>query len=327
VSNILFRKVPYILVLVFLGGIILVGCSSQPEIFSSSGEIWGIYRLDLISEKVQLLYGTDSEISGLSLAPDGGRLVFSQKIGGTEYENTEIHTLSMSDLQLERLTDNDVWDLYPVWSPTGDQIAFLSWRGDTLDIYLMNTDGSQQQLLFDSGYHDADIDWIGERIVFTSQSRIWIMNKDGKDPQQLTDPPRAGEWGQANLPFGDYDPRLSPDGKQLVFSRLVDDQSIHGNYDLFIMDLDGTMQKDLTGTGHTQGLSSWSPDGEEILYIISAKDGQGVYDLYSVKQDGSNNRSLTPEYLPVNFLIHGARYAPDSSIIYFIGQWWIEESQ
>jgi Tol biopolymer transport system component len=325
--NILFRTPLRILVLISLGVISLVGCSSQQEVFSSSGEIWGIYQLDLTSEKVLILYGTDSEISGLSVDPDGERLVFSQKIGGTEYENSEIHTLLIKKQALTRLTENDHWDLYPVWSPDGSQIAYLSWRDTTLDIYLMNADGGNQRSLYDSGFHDADIDWIGEQIVFTSQSKIWIIKEDGSNPHPLTNPPRAGEWGQANLPFGDYDPRLSPDGSQVVFSRLVDDQSAHGNYDLFIMDIDGTSQKNLTGSGHTQGLSSWSPSGDKILYIISAIGGQGVYDLYSVNSDGSENRSLTPTYLPTDFLIHGARFAPDSSAVYFIGQWWIGDGQ
>ncbi|MCJ7832385.1 MAG: hypothetical protein MUP92_02940 [Actinobacteria bacterium] len=38
------------------------------------------------------------------------------------------------------------------------------------------------------------------------------MDSDGSDARPITDPPRVGEWGNAVLPFGDYDPRISPDG-------------------------------------------------------------------------------------------------------------------
>ena len=71
----------------------------EPPIqFSSSGENWGIYELDLQSEEVNLLYGSEYEISGLSRDLAGKRLVFSQHVDGSEYENTEIYTLDLSTL-------------------------------------------------------------------------------------------------------------------------------------------------------------------------------------------------------------------------------------
>jgi len=151
------------------------------------------------------------------------------------------------------------------------------------------------------------------------------MDENGTNSRVLTDPPRAGEWGAANLPFGDYDPRISPDGTRIVFSRLVADDSVHGNYDLFIVEADGSNIKKLTETGYSQGLSSWSPTGDKLLYILSAKGEQGFYDLYEINRDGSENISITPAFFPVNFLIRGARYSTDGTEIYFIGQWWIEE--
>jgi len=246
--------------------------------------------------------------------------------GGTGYEFSEIYTLSILDRGLSRLTDNSNWDLYPVWSPDGSEIAFLSWRDSTLDIFLMDATGTNQALLYDSGFHDADIDWVGDKIVFTRQDRVWIMDSDGKNPRPITDPPRAGEWGQANLPFGDYDPRLSPDGTEIVFSRMIGDESTHGNYDIFQVNLDGSALLNLTKTGFSQGLSSWSPSGETILFIVSASGDKGLYDLYSINKDGSDNHQISPEYFPANFLIHSARYANDSSTVYLVGQWW-EESK
>jgi len=303
--------------------ILITGCSiAEPapslEILTTRGQ------LDLETEEISLLYGTQTEISGLSLDPSGAKLVFSQKIGGDSYEYTEIYTFSIDDQTSVKLTDNSMWDLYPVWSPDGSEIAFLSWRESSLDIYRMDGEGDNQRLLYDSSHHDADIDWRGEQIVFTSQDRIWIMDSDGKNPLPLTDPPRAGEWGQANLPFGDYDPRLSPDGTKIIFSRMIGDESIHGNYDIFQVNLDGSELLNLTKTGYSQGLSSWSPAGNEILFIVAAIEGRGVYDLYTMNSDGSEVKSRTPENLPPEFLIHCARYANDSSTVYIVGQWWQE---
>ncbi len=315
---------PWLFLVSFVLVMLILGCSAQPKEFNSTGEIWGIYQLDLETKTVLKLYGADQEISGLDLDYTDEYLVFSQMTGGTEYEHTEIYTLSLNDLIPTRLTENSNWDLYPAWSPDGTQIAFLSWRDSTLDIYLMEATGANQTLLYDSGFHDADIDWVGDQIVFTSESRIWIMDSDGLNPRPLTDPPRAGEWGQANLPFGDYDPRISPDGTRVLFSRLISDESIHGNYDLFLVDVTGSSPENLTGTEYTQGLSSWAPSGKELLFIVSAINDKGMYDLYSIKVDGSDNKLLTPEYFPTDFLIHSARYSADALSVYFVGQWWKE---
>ncbi len=296
--------------------------ATQKDTFASSGESWGIYQLDLKTKKATLVHGAQNEISGLSLDPSGSNLVFSQTTGGDSLEHTEIYKYSLIGQDLVRLTDNTAWDVYPVWSPDGSQILFLSFREATLDIYLMDANGNNQVLLYDSGFHDADIDWVGKQIVFTSQSKIWIMGSEGKNPRPITDPPRAGEWGQANLPFGDYDPRLSPDGSKVLFSRMVRVDSPHGNYDLFLIEIDSLNPVNLTETGYTQGLSSWSPSGEEILFILAGIDGRGLYDLYTMKLDGKESTLKTPEYFPPEFLIHGARYGTEDSTVYFVGRWW-----
>lgn len=310
--------------LVIFSILFLQAYSSQPELFSSGGETWGIYQVNLETGLIQTLYAVNDELSGLSLDPAGGRLVFSQMVGGNGYEFSEIYTLDLLDGGLKKLTENESWEIYPIWSPDGTQTAFLSWRETTLDIYLMDRTGAIQTRLYDSGFHDADIDWVGDQIVFTSQSKIWVMESDGSNARVITDPPQAGQWGRANLPFGDYDPRLSPDGTKVVFSRLIGDDSVHGNYDLYLMDLDGSNLINLTNTGYSQGLSSWSSKGDKILYILSAKGEQGLYDLYSIKADGMDNQLLNPETLPPELLIQGARYAPDGLSVYFIGQWWNE---
>jgi hypothetical protein len=76
----------------------------------------------------------------------------------------------------------------------------------------MNVDGSGTQPLYDSSSHEADIDWLGDQIAFTKDSSIWIIQAYGTNIRQVTHPPRAGEWGNTILPFGDYDPQISPDG-------------------------------------------------------------------------------------------------------------------
>ncbi len=283
---------------------------------------WGIYSLDLTSQEVNLLYSSADEITNLDLNTAGDRFAFSQKVGGNDLRNLEIFTVGVDGLDVERLTANNYLDTYPAWSPDGSRIAYLSWPGSTMDLYTMQADGSHAALLYDSGDHDGDVDWVNGLIVFTQNSRIWIMNSDGSGTRRLTDPPRAGEKGDVDLPFGDYDPRLSPDGKQVVFERLIDDANAQGNYDLYKIDVDGSDLTPLTDNGYTQGLPAWAHTGDQIVYIISAVNGVAQYDAHAILPDGTGDRSVTPGYFPPQFLMHGAVFSKSDSALYFIGEWW-----
>jgi Tol biopolymer transport system component len=284
---------------------------------------YGIYVLNLATKKVELLYSTDNEIytSALRLNEQGEKLVFAQKTDETD-ESTEIFTIDIDGQNLKQITDNSYWDLYPAWSPDGAHVAFLSKRENDLDIYMMNADGSDQHLFYDSGSHDADIDWAGDIIVFTSESKIWSIKDDGTGLTQITDPANAGQWGSANLPIGDYDPRLRRDGLKVVFERLEDPESTHGSYNIFSVNSDGTQVTRLTNTGYSQGLASWSHSGDLIVYSVAAIGDEGKYDMYMMDADGSDNHNLTPEYFAANFLCYSPTFSLDDSEVYFIGQWY-----
>jgi len=284
-------------------------------------EEYGIYKLDVNTGETHLVYSSPLEITNIDLSPDGSKFALCM-YHGDGYEYSEIYTMNIDETGLTRLTDNDNWDLYPNWSPDGSEFVFLSWRESSLDIYKMDADGDNQRLLYDSGGHDADLDWVGDRIVFTRDSQIWMMNSDGSDVHQLTDPPNAGVWGNAVLPFGDYDPRLSPDGSLVVFERMVNDTTDHGNYELFIIGVDGEGEHNITGTGWTQGIVQWSSTGEELIHLVSAMGEEGRYDVFRINVDGTGITDLTSEHYPPRFLAHHPIYAGDDSTIYFVGQWW-----
>jgi len=317
-------KLSIALLSILLFFIILSGCNSDSvtdSVFQIPEGTWGVYSLKLNSGDLELIFDTDDALGVLRLHPDGQSLLFSSSLSGNQ-NSEEICVYSFDDDSIVYLTDNDFLDTYPCWSPDGSTIAFLSWRIQDLDIFKMNADGSNQQPLYNSGGNDADIDWVGNKIAYTQGSQIWMIDDDGSNPVQITDPPNAGQWGQANLPFGDYDPRISPDGMKIVFERLENDFSVYGNYNLFLIDIDGTNETRLTDNGYSQGLASWSHDGSEIVYIVAAIGEEGKYDIWMMNADGSNNRNITPGILPADFLCHSAIFSADDSQIYFIWERW-----
>lgn len=304
----------------FLLIIITMGCVNNDKV--PHIKKWGIYSLDLSNQIVDLIYSSDYELTTLRLNNNGDKFVFSMLIDGFSYNDSEICLLNLDGTNFLRLTENKYWDLYPTWSIDDKKIAFLSYREDDLDIYIMNSNGSNQMKFYDSGSHDADIHWIEDTIVFTSKSKIWKINENGSNPLLVTDPPNAGEWGNANLPFGDYDPNIHPNEDKIVFERLENDSSPHGNYNIFSINLDGSDETRLTNNYYTQGFPTWSNSGENILFLVTAISDEGKYDLYLMNHDGSGYKNITPDYFPDIFLCHAGVFSPDDSMIYFIGEWW-----
>jgi Tol biopolymer transport system component len=319
------KFISIIVVIIFVFSVIS-GCTSEDSTKNTEKNVphemrWGIYCLDLSTEDTTLIYSTDNKLTTLRLNYQFNRFVFSQRFDDSD-ESEEICSINIDGSDFQKLTDNNIWDLYPAWSPTGDKIAFLSLRGADLDIYVMNSDGTNQEKLLDTGSHDADINWVGDYIAFTSGSSIWRVKSNGTQLTKVTSPPRAGEWGNANLPFGDYDPYISPDGTKIAFERLEDDTSAHGNYNIYLIDVDGTNETKITNTYWSQGFATWSNNGDKILFLVAAINDEGKYDLYVMNSDGTNVRKITPSYFPADFLCYAGVFSDDDSKIYFIGEWW-----
>lgn len=297
------------------------GDGSQPE---RAGK-YGIYSLDRATGKVDLLYSTDNEIGRINENGAGTKIVFQENFGPDQFTDSEICMINSDGTGFERLTDNTSLDAYPSWSPAGTEILYLSWPdypANTMDIYTMDADGKNPDLLYDSGFHDGDCSWVGTKIVFTREYLIWIMDDDGTDAVPLTDYSRAGEIGSADLPFGDYDPRLNPAGTLVSFERMVDDQVPSGNYDFYTVSSAGTGETAITSNGDSQFLAEWSHAGDLLVYMLAADDGQGVFDLYTMNPNGSNNQNITPGHWPQIFLCNLPIFSHDDSKIYFVGLWY-----
>ena len=93
--------------------------------------------------------------------------------------------------QLTSLGQNFV----PSWSPSGKKIVFASSRDGNLEIYSMNSDGSNQTNLTNDSAYDRNPCYSpnGKQIAFQSlragNSEIYKMTSSGDQPTNLTNDP------------------------------------------------------------------------------------------------------------------------------------------
>ena len=73
-------------------------------------------------------------------------------------------------------------------------------------------------------------------------------------------------------------------------SKIVFRSNRDGNWEIYVMNADGSGQKRLPNIAGSDWLPSWSPDGKKIAFQ-SYRDGNG--EIYVMNADGSEQKRLT----------------------------------
>jgi Tol biopolymer transport system component len=180
-----------------------------------------------------------------------------------------------------------VWALYPEY-----------------DIFLAKDDGSDLQPLTDTPGYDAEatVSPDGKKIAFTSlrdgDLDIYTMSIDGTDVRRLT-----------TTPGYDGGPFFSPDGSQIVYrayrpqtpEELKDYQDLlkenlirPSKLEIFIMNADGSNQRQVTSNGAANFAPFFHPSGKKIIFCSNQADPKRRnFDLFLINIDGTNQEQVT----------------------------------
>jgi len=215
----------------------LASAACPPRPSYERGYVWPVYasydifRARPDGSNLQRLTNTPGYDAEATIGPDG-RIVFTSVRDG----DMEIYSMAADGGDVRRLTNRPGPDGGPWFSPDGSQIVFRGhpitdtteladyksllaqelWRPTTLEIFVMDRDGSNLRQVTHSGGANFAPAWTpdGKRIIFASNSRdprgrdfdIYLVNLDGTGLEQVT----------FNDSFDGF-PMFSPDGKKLAF--------------------------------------------------------------------------------------------------------------
>jgi Tol biopolymer transport system component len=89
--------------------------------------------------------------------------------------------------------------------------------------------------------------------------------------------------------FSDSEPAWSPDHKRIAFVR----ESHNGlSYTIWVMNANGTLQKQLTKGNRGDSRPSWSPDGKQLVFRGNSPDRR-TFDLYTINANGTGLKDIT----------------------------------
>jgi Tol biopolymer transport system component len=171
---------------------------------------------------------------------------------------------------LDRPTDFEInLDRHANWLPDGTGISYTVDDFGQAEIWLMNSDGSNQRFLIGDVATNSSHAWSpdGRLLIYVStQNKIMLYNLANQSITPLTD----GHFRSES------DPDCSPDGSRITFSATE-----AGNQDIYFANLDGSDLTRITNHPETDQNPDWSPDGSKIVFSAT-RDGDHVNDIYII---------------------------------------------
>ena len=230
------------------------------------------------------------------------RVVYVAESGPAERRVKRLAIMDQDGANHRYLTGGEHLVLTPRFSPTEQEITFLSFVNNRPRVYLYHIDTGQQEILGDfPGMTFAPrFSPDGTKVVMSmarnGNSEIYAMDLRTRQVRRLT-----------NHPAIDTSPSVSPDGKRVVFNS---DRS--GQQQIYVLDMDqGNARRMSFGEGR-YATPVWSPRGDLIAFT---KISRGQFSIGVMRPDGTGERILVTD-----FLVEGPTWAPNGRVLMYFRQ-------
>lgn len=214
----------------------------------------------------------------IRLSPDGTKVIY---IGIQDAEpRCSVRVYDFASGKSKTLVegiDGNYWTHIFCWSPDGKKIVYLSRRGE---LSMINPEGGKPVSFWAAPDKETEVfplDWSGQNhsilvsILDQSQHKVHlsILPENGGEPRTIV----SGDIAEL-----EYWAQFSPDGK-FIAGRKTKDK----NEDVYVWELDGGGEVNITNHPADDSYPYWSPDGK---YIVFLSDRSKTIDLWAVPMAG-----------------------------------------
>jgi TolB protein len=228
------------------------------------------------------------------------RVVFVDETGPAQNRVKRLAIMDQDGANVRLLTQGKELVLTPRFSPTNQEITYMSYTSDQPKVFIMNLETGRRELVGDfPGMTFAPrFSPDGQKVVMSlgtpdGRSSIYEMDLRSRQSRRLTQ--------SAGI---DTSPSYSPDGQQIVFESDRD-----GSQKLYVMNSDGSNPHPISMGGGSYSTPVWSPRGD---YIAFTQQTGGQFLIGVMKPDGSGERVLTE-----GFHNEGPTWAPNGRVLMF----------
>jgi TolB protein len=227
------------------------------------------------------------------------RIVFVDESGPKDKRTKRLAIMDQDGFNVRLLTTGQNLVLTPRFSPSTQDITYMSFEGETPKVYLLNIETGQKEIVgaFPGMTFAPRFSPDGQRIVMSLEregnANLFAMDLRSRRTLQLT-----------NTNAIDTAPCYSPDGRQIVFESDRD-----GSQQIYVMAADGGKQHRISQGAGSYSTPVWSPRGDLIAFT---KLLAGQFLIGVMKPDGSGERILTE-----GFHNEGPTWAPNGRVLMF----------
>ena len=227
------------------------------------------------------------------------RVVFVDELGPKDKRVKRLAIMDQDGYNVRLLTTGKDLVLTPRFSPSTQEITYMSFAGDDPKVYLLNIETGQKEIVgtFPGMTFAPRFSPDGQRIVMSLEqggaANIYAMDLRSRSTIQLT-----------NSQAINTSPCYAPDGRQIVFQSDRD-----GSQQIYVMNANGSNQRRISSGGGSYSTPVWSPRGDLIAFT---KQAGGQFLIGVMKPDGSGERVLTE-----GFHNEGPTWAPNGRVLMF----------
>ncbi|MCC7348056.1 MAG: Tol-Pal system protein TolB [Variibacter sp.] len=228
------------------------------------------------------------------------RIVFVDETGPKERRVKRLAIMDQDGANVRYLTRGEDLVLTPRFSPSTQEITYMSYGQTDPRVFLLNIETGQREVVgnFPGMTFSPRFSPDGQRVVMSLQtggnSNIFSMDLRSKQTTRLTDAAAI-----------DTAPSYSPDGARICF-----ESDRGGKPQIYVMGAGGGQAQRITfKDGGSYSTPVWSPRGD---YIAFTKQSGGQFGIGVIKPDGSGERLLTE-----GFHNEGPTWAPNGRVLMF----------